>query len=220
MREIYNDKLKQDLIDQFNYLDLFGFDVQQHVKLFFISQKDHIIQYTQKPEYLFFLVKGKTKLYEYMENGQVSLIDFFAPSSFIGEMELIDEHVAPLNVQAIEDCWCLAVPLNELKDTLLTDPVLLKNLLSYIAHKNMKNIRTSTRNQSYPLSKRLASFILVTEQNGKYEEKHTQVAQYLGVSYRHLLFVIADFVQKGYLAKENNSYNILNMDELKKLANI
>ncbi|MCE5041192.1 transcriptional regulator YeiL [Mammaliicoccus sciuri] len=205
MREIYNDKLKQDLIDQFNYLDLFGFDVQQHVKLFFISQKDHIIQDTQKPEYLFYLVKGKTKLYEYMENGQVSLIDFFAPSSFIGEMELIDEHVAPLN---------------ELKDTLLTDPVLLKNLLSYIAHKNMKNIRTSTRNQSYPLSKRLASFILVTEQNGKYEEKHTQVAQYLGVSYRHLLFVIADFVQKGYLAKENNSYNILNMDELKKLANI
>ncbi|WP_220453765.1 helix-turn-helix domain-containing protein [Mammaliicoccus sciuri] len=120
-------------------------------------------------------------------------------------MELIDEHAAPLN---------------ELKDTLLTDPVLLKNLLSYIAHKNMKNIRTSTRNQSYPLFKRLASFILVTEQNGKYEEKHTQVAQYLGVSYRHLLFVIADFVQKGYLAKENNSYNILNMDELKKLANI
>ncbi|MCD8817772.1 cyclic nucleotide-binding domain-containing protein [Mammaliicoccus sciuri] len=92
MREIYNDKLKQDLIDQFNYLDLFGFDMQQHVKLFFISQKDHIIQDTQKPEYLFYLVKGKTKLYEYMENGQVSLIDFFDPSSFIGEMELIDEH--------------------------------------------------------------------------------------------------------------------------------
>ncbi|HCW35271.1 MAG TPA: transcriptional regulator YeiL, partial [Staphylococcus sp.] len=60
MREIHNDKLKQDLIDQFNYLDLFGFDVQQYVKLFFIPQKDHIIQDTQKPEYLFYLVKGKT----------------------------------------------------------------------------------------------------------------------------------------------------------------
>ncbi|MBU6087883.1 hypothetical protein [Mammaliicoccus sciuri] len=46
MREIHNDKLKQDLIDQFNYLDLFGFDVQQYVKLFFIPQKDHIIQDT------------------------------------------------------------------------------------------------------------------------------------------------------------------------------
>ncbi|WP_420910178.1 helix-turn-helix domain-containing protein [Mammaliicoccus lentus] len=51
-----------------------------------------------------------------------------------------------------------------------------------------------------------------------YDEKHTQVAQYLGVSYRHLLYVIADFVKKGYIEKEKSGYKILNLPKLKALA--
>lgn len=218
LEEIYNNDLKQYLIKKFNYDKLFGFDIQKHVKLFFIPKKDHIIQDTKTPEYLFYLVKGKTKLYENLENGQVALIDLFTPACFIGEIELTEKNMTPLNVQAIEDCLCLGLSFKDLKTTLLNDAVLFRNLLSYLSHKNMRNIQVAARNQSYSLAKRLASFILMTEQNGIYDEKHTQVAQYLGVSYRHLLYVIADFVKKGYIEKEKSGYKILNLPKLKALA--
>lgn len=44
------------------------------------------------------------------------------------------------------------------------------------------------------------------------------VCDYLGVSYRHLLYVMAQFCEKGYLLKEQNYYQIGDNDALKKLA--
>lgn len=38
-----------------------------------------------------------------------------------------------------------------------------------------------------------------------YREKHTEVSEFLGVTYRHLLYVLADFVKRGYLKKQNKA---------------
>lgn len=47
---------------------------------------------------------------------------------------------------------------------------------------------------------------------------HTNASDYLGVSYRHLLYVLADFVEKKYLSKSINGYQIINKDALIQLA--
>ena len=51
-----------------------------------------------------------------------------------------------------------------------------------------------------------------------YREKHTEVSEYLGVTYRHLLYVLADFVKKGFLKKTPQGYEITDMNALQKLA--
>jgi CRP-like cAMP-binding protein len=70
------------------------------------------------------------------------------------------------------------------------------------------------------LDTRLAHFILTTSPNGIYREKHTEVAEYLGVTYRHLLYVIAKFVKSGILEKSEQGYFIKNERALRKMATI
>ena len=60
------------------------------------------------------------------------------------------------------------------------------------------------KNYSYPFENRLAAFILLTEQNNCYIEKHTEAAEYLNVSYRHLLYVLNQFCQQNYLKRRPN----------------
>jgi len=219
MKKLQNEKLKQQFIQSSDYLDQFSFDISLDTHLFFFTANSYIVKEDNPPSHLFYLVKGKAKLYDTLANGKVALIDFFSPPCFIGEMELVDENQTAFSVQAIEDCWCLAVARKDCQKRLLQDTLFLQKLCIYFAHKNYRNIKASTQNQGFPLSQRLASFILLTQNEGTYRETHTQVAEYLGVSFRHLLFVIAQFVEEGYLEKIEKGYLIQDIETLTRLSN-
>jgi len=60
-----------------------------------------------------------------------------------------------------------------------------------ISKKALRNTSNYATNQNYPLVNRLAKFILLSADGDIYNRKHTEVAEYLGVSYRHLLHVFS-----------------------------
>ncbi|MTV82662.1 transcriptional regulator YeiL [Secundilactobacillus folii] len=219
MEEIFNLAEKQRLIDQNHFEDLFTTDIRPLTKLFRMPANSFIIKSTSQPQYLFYLIKGRAKLYDVTANGKTMLIDFFTPPCFIGEMELIDPTGDPFSVQAIGDCLCLALPIHRIQKQLLVDPIFLKHICLYLAHKNTRNIRVASKNQTSTLSERLAAFILMTEHNGVYKEKHTEVSEFLGVSYRHLLYVLREFMDAGLLSKQGHrSYLIQDRQELERIA--
>ena len=51
-----------------------------------------------------------------------------------------------------------------------------------------------------------------------YREKHTEVPEFLGVSYRHLLYVLADFIKRGLRDKTEQGYYIQDLIALRKIA--
>lgn len=213
-----DDSVKQNLIDKYRFADLFGTDVVKHAELFQFDPREFIVENLVRPDFLYYMVSGKVKLYDALANGKLALVDFFTPPCFIGEMELLDPDSEPFSVQVIETCYCLAIPVPAYSAQLLSDTVFLKHVCLYLAHKNAKNIKTASKNQGFTLSQRLAAFILLTMHDGHYDEKHTQVAEYLGVSYRHLLYVIAEFVKLGYLKKGQHGYDILSEADLQDVA--
>ncbi|GAX02593.1 transcriptional regulator [Secundilactobacillus pentosiphilus] len=218
MQKIDDSKLKHVLMAECDYASLFGSNIAKHAQLMKFSPQEYIVKNQVKPDYLFYLVRGKAKLYDFLANGKDTLVDFFTPPCFVGEMELMDTKSEPFSVQVIDDCYCLALPVAKYKQQLLADPVFLRNVCLYLAHKNARNIKTASQNQGFTLSQRLSAFILLTSHDGRYHEKHTQVAEYLGVSYRHLLYVIAEFVKAGYLQKDQRGYRIKNEAGLQNLA--
>ncbi|MFV7506266.1 cyclic nucleotide-binding domain-containing protein, partial [Acinetobacter pittii] len=90
----------------------------------------------QQPSWLFYLTRGRARLYATLANGRVSLIDFFAAPCFIGEIELIDKDHEPRAVQAIEECWCLALSMKHYRPLLLNDTLFLRKLCVTLSHKN------------------------------------------------------------------------------------
>lgn len=218
MKEIQNDDLKQQLIINSGYRSHFSSDVLADTRLFHVVAGDYIVKEGSQPLHLFYLARGRAKLYATLPNGRVSLIDFFGAPCFIGEIELVDKNHDPRDVQAIEECWCLALPMKQFRPQLLNDAVFLRDLCISLSHKNYRNIVSLTQNQSFPLANRLAAFILLTQHADIYHEKHTQAAEYMGVSYRHLLYVIAQFTEEGMLVKEKSGYALKNKPAITALA--
>ncbi|WP_435927173.1 transcriptional regulator YeiL [Dryocola sp. BD613] len=218
MKEVQNEKLKQQLLQETAYTDNFSIEIISGTRLFHVLAGDCIVKEGHPPLYLFYLARGRAKLYATQANGRVSLIDFFGAPCFIGEIELVDQHHEPRAVQAIEECWCLALPVKQYRPLLLKDVTFLRNLCVALSQKNYRNIVSLTQNQSFPLINRLAAFILLTQHCDIYHEKHTPAAEYMGVSYRHLLYVIAQFTAQGLLLKQKNGYLITNKKALTALA--
>lgn len=218
MKEINNDVLKQQLIQESDYKPRFSVDILRDTRLIQVAAGGFIVKEASPPAYLFYLVRGRAKLYASLPNGKVSLIDFFGVPCFIGEIELVDADHEPRAVQAIEECWCLTLPVKKYRPLLLNDATFLRHLCVALSHKNYRNIVSLTQNQSFPLVNRLAAFILLTQHFDIYNEKHTQAAEYMGVSYRHLLYVIAQLTHDGMLVKQKAGYIIKDKARLIALA--
>ena len=72
----------------------------------------------------------------------------------------------------------------------------------------------------YPLENRLASYILAsyTNEDSNNTENLTQIAEFLGTSYRHLLRVVKEFELEKIIKRYNKKLVILDKDKLEDLA--
>src|SRR5690606_39201261 len=94
----------------------------------------------------------------------------------------------------------------------------LRELTKFLSRKATFMAAKYSQSLAFPLENRLADFIIETSDDGVYKEKHITVCDFLGVSYRHLLHVLTQFCEKGYLQKEGRDYQIKQYQALYELA--
>lgn len=215
---IIEDKMQEEYYNHFPLMDYFGFDVRPYTKIVQFETDELILREGDEPDFLYYLIDGRAKLFLSHENGRISLINFLSAPCFIGEMELLDAQKFANGVKAITNCTCYAINTKLCKKQILQDTKFLRHVCVFLGKKAIGNTDNYSRNQSYPLNVRLAEFILATSYNGYYREKHTETAEYLGVTYRHLLYVLADFVKNGIIKKTQQGYHIEDVEKLKEIA--
>lgn len=155
-----------------------------------------------------FLVQGKAKICLVHENGRASILDFIGSGDYIGELSFLEIETQPKDVIAISACICLCFPFSLTQDILTKDAAFLFSLNQYLGKKMLKRSWFHAKSQNYELKDRLAAYILRSETGGVYKEKHTETAEFLGVSYRHLLYTLQQFQQEGLLVKNAKGYKI------------
>lgn len=193
---------------------MFDMDIRPYLEVKEFEPAEFIMREGERSEYLYYLTEGRAKLFLSQENGRISLINFIDAPCFIGEMELLDEQRLPQGVKAISRCKCYRIRMSECRKELLQDTKFLQYLCRFLSEKATGNTNNYMRNQAYPLKIRFADFILKMSVNGYYREPHTEVAEFLGVTYRHLLYVLAQFVEEGMLEKTKHGYRIVDEDSL------
>lgn len=197
---------------------IFSFPINKHIQVHQFERGEFIIQEGSFPKYLYYLVEGKAKIYFTHKNGKVSLINFIQPGTFIGEMELLHATYYSKGIQTATKAICFAIPFHTCKEELLNDATFLKYLCTFLSNKATDMSAKYTQSLAYPLENRLAEFILLSADDYFYKEKHKEVCEYLGVSYRHLLHVFSQFLKAGYIEKKGRGYVIRNEAQLKQLA--
>ncbi len=218
MNVIHQNELLKEYYNHFPLSDYFSFDICPYTSIVKFDSAENILCEGEKPDSLYYLISGRAKLFLSHENGRISLINFLNAPCFVGEMELLGAQEAANGVTAITPCICYKILINKCRDKLLNDTKFLRYLCLFLSQKAIGNTDNYSKNQSYPLEVRLANFILLTSSNKMYREKHTEVADFLGVTYRHLLYVLANFVKRGYLKKTEQGYYIQDPITLRKIA--
>ena len=169
-------------------------------------------------ETLYSLVSGRAKISMAHEDGRQSILQFVGAGDYVGELSLLGVEDSPKDVEALCACVAVALPMDQYRQALLTDAAFLRRLCEYLAKKVLGRSERLTQNLNYPLKNRLAALILTTAHDGLYREKHAEAAEYLGVTYRHLLHTLAQLRQEGILERGEGGYRILNERALEALA--
>lgn len=120
--------------------------------------------------------------------------------------------------KVLQEIECLEFDIDKLQALCMENAKASFYFASYISNKLLTRSYRMSENLNYSLENRLATFLLQYQQKGVYNINHTDVSEYMNVSYRHVLYVIKQFCANGILAKDKEKgYILLDMEKLKQL---
>lgn len=221
---------KLDLIIQYlkayNMLEIFSgistdnFQVNHFEKGKLICDKDDEINR------LYFVVKGKVKVYTITPEGKKLILRFINPLAIVGDIELIQNSKAHNVVEACSDVVAISITNTVIRNKLLHDPIFMMFLLENIANTLKISTRFTALNLLYPVEVRVASYLLSisTDSNGNmYKEdldstSVSSIADFIGVSYRHVIRVLQKFYSEKLIEKNNGVIVIKDFSRMKEVA--
>lgn len=220
--KIKDPRKREAYIKKYPVQQYFSADVTQYLELHTFKKGDFVCEDRKTPDHFFFILEGKVKLSLIHQDGNVTLVQYYEPGDVLGELELLGMRQHSQAIQAVGNVTCLALPFAECKDMMLSDAVFMQNLCRLMAGKMQRSVNKLVNTQTYPLENRLAEYLLMKEAEvGRGQWMHvklTDLAQYLGTSYRHLSRVIKDFDEAGWIEKERTKMRVLERDGLRELA--
>ncbi|MGG5371968.1 cyclic nucleotide-binding domain-containing protein [Enterococcus sp. AZ196] len=193
-----------------NQLDL-PFLTEPILKQSFVIRYDSnekIVNQGTKLKNLYVLLEGKARIIQQEPNGKSLILQFLETGDFIGELTLVKAEAAPKDVVAIDSVCCLAIPLSVVDDSLMKGPDFPIFIAQYIGRKLLLRMEHFSNAQTFELKYRLAALLLEVAVNDQYNENNTQIADYLGVSYRHLTYTFKYLRDNGYIKKNKAGYLI------------
>ena len=198
--------------------DYFSPELLPYLKQLEFSPNEIIFHINEKPASLLLLCKGTAKKYISQANAKMPLVQLLQAPDYIGALEFVGAQQTSEEIRAVTTCHCLEIPLEKCRRQLLADTAFLRQLCCMLGKRNAETTETYAYNQTYPLENRLARFILHHLHGDLYTARQMDAAEYLGTSYRHLLHVMAHFIEQGILKKTPYGYAVTNSALLQELA--
>lgn len=186
--------------------------VKSRVQIF--QHNTAIIKANQTLTHLYYILDGRAKIYHSTEHGKDIFIHFLSANDWIGELTFLGIEEETRQVISIGETCVLAIPKHLVENHLFSDKQFLIELNRFIGKKLLDRTHHFVKNQSYDLKYRLATFMIDMSHKAVYSEKHVNVVDYLGTSYRHLLQVLKDFQDENYIEKIGQSTYRLNKAKL------
>ncbi|MGO5007484.1 Crp/Fnr family transcriptional regulator [Bacillus wiedmannii] len=208
------------MLEIFSEIDTAYFQVNHFDKGKFICNIDDAM------DRLYFVVKGKVKVYTITPEGKKLILRFINPLAVVGDIELIQNSKAHNAVEACSDVIAISISHAVIRNKLLHDPIFMNFLLENIANTLKISTRFTALNLLYPVEVRVASYLLSisTDSNGNMYKKDldatsiSSIADFIGVSYRHVIRVLQKFYKEKLIEKRNGVIVIKDFFKMKEVA--
>jgi CRP-like cAMP-binding protein len=226
MTEIYEVDLLKQYLKTYQLESIFNEDIMPYLSLNRFDKGEFIFSQGEHAQFLYFLVKGKIKIYRTSSEGKTLILSFKTPIEVVGDIEYVQEINTINTVEAVSTVHMIGIRHTILKKFLKDYSPFLNFILKIITEKFYLNSNSMSLNLMSSVEVRLASYLLsVTSDeneqslNGQLSTTSlTDTANLIGTSYRHLNRVIHQFCADGLVERSKGLILIKNRDRLKTLA--
>lgn len=196
--------------EYWNQLAEYGLELEQFpdVELRDYQRGEFLCQQGCLLEHLLFVVEGRVKVCAITPADKTLLFCYNGPGTVVGEVELMTEGPASSTLCAMGPVRCLAIPLKKYRQQLRSNIVFMNRIALTMARIVTRYSINDSFNILAPLDVRLRAYIALNQQDGLFTARLTETAEYLGVSYRHLLRTMNELCAKGDLEKQKKGYAI------------
>ncbi|GLX70459.1 Crp/Fnr family transcriptional regulator [Paenibacillus glycanilyticus] len=220
MKEQLDPEQIQHYLSQYALNDVFPSSLRQHLALFRFDPEEKLCKQGEVPEYIFFLVQGKVKVYTASAEGKTLLVNFTSPLGVLGEIECLNELENLNTVSAVTPVEAVGFHKRWLRIYREEVPFL-QFMLHLVTQKFYNKSVSLSFNLLYPVEVRLASYLLsVTTQADSLVSTANlkDMADLIGTSYRHLNRVILQFCKMKLIERSRGSLVVLDRNGLGAVA--
>lgn len=160
------------------------------------------------PNYFYFILSGRAKIMTTQTNGKRLILQFLKEDDLIGELTAVQAEETIKDVIALGETICLGIPKKIVDNKLINQADFNFFLANYIGKKLLIRVDHFKDQQTQELKIRLIKLLLEITIDDTYQEKHTELAEYLGTSYRHYMHTFKFLKDSGLIIKNENTYFI------------
>ncbi len=184
------------------------------------GRKENIFNEGDYPRYLYFVEKGKIKLFKTNEYGKEYIINYCQPGDFIGYSSLIQDEAYHFACAAMEDSELRLIPRDDFFRLLHANRDVASHFIKILAN-NVSVKEEQLMQLAYDsIRKRVADTLLLIrekEGNDTFDFLREDLAKMVGTAKESVIRTLTDFRQSGYIDIQEGTIRII---DAKKLANI
>jgi CRP-like cAMP-binding protein len=207
MKQIFESERINQYLREYALENVLPKPLQQHLSLYRFEPEEALCKQGEVPEYFFFLVRGKVKVYTTSAEGRTLLINFTSPLGVIGEIECLRGLENLNTVSAVTPVEAIGIH-KRLLSQYEEEVSFLQFMLHMVTQKFYNKSVSLSFNLLYPVEVRLASYLLsVTslEDAAVSTANLKDMANLIGTSYRHLNRVVQSFCKEGLIERSRGT---------------
>ncbi|MBL7696898.1 MAG: response regulator [Chitinophagaceae bacterium] len=188
------------------------------------SKKQFLYQESNRPRFVYFVVKGKLKSIKIHEDGKEYIQELFGEGDFIGHLPIIEDRNYDESVIVLENAEVLQLPKEDFMQMMNAEPAVLQKFVRLMT-KNIREKEERLLTLAYSsLRKRVAKALL--DIDAKYNKdsganaidiSRDDIAHYVGTATESLIRTLSDFKQEKLVNIIDGRISIANRDKLRNL---
>jgi len=190
------------------------------------KKKQRIYSEDNHPIRLYYVQKGKVKVYKTNDEGKELIMTIANPGNFFGYIAMLENTVYKENAEALEDCEIAAIPKNEFDELLNSNPDVshkfIKLLATEVAERELQLLHIAYNS----LRRKVADALLILKEKYKDEPEEFNIhlsrenlAAVAGTATESLIRTLTDFKTENLIEIKDGRIKILNPDKLRLMAN-
>jgi CRP-like cAMP-binding protein len=188
------------------------------------KKKQTLYDQGKRPKYLYYLVKGKAKVFRTHEDGKDYITDVFSEGDFMGYPALIEDKNYTDSVVILEDAEIMQIPKDDFLQMIYGDINVAAKFI-HILTQNVKEKEEKLLNLAYSsLRKRVAKALVDLYSKYKTDDKNSvidiareDIAHFVGTATESLIRTISDFKTEKLVEIKEGKIRITDVDKLKNL---